>query len=72
MRIILHLMTQAAIETRPRGRPPLPENQKKRVFTVMLDPDIIDFIEKKSESLGLTQAEIVRAAIRKSIDTESN
>lgn len=72
MLFILLGMTQTATETRPRGRPPLPKNEKKRVFTVMLDPDMIDFIEKKSKAIGMTQAEIVREAIRKSIDTESN
>jgi metal-responsive CopG/Arc/MetJ family transcriptional regulator len=52
-----------------RGRPRLPQGEKKQVISVAIDPDLVDTLSDMAEKSGSSQSEIMREALRQYVAT---
>ena len=50
-----------------RGRPSLPENQKMKSVTFRIEDEFLQDISRYSKTLGISQSEFIRLAIREKL-----
>jgi len=50
---------------RGQGRKPLPPDERKRTLSIRLPPDVLDWLDERTEQSGLSRAEIVEDALRR-------
>lgn len=58
---------EAAATKRPRGRPPLPDEEKRKALTILLDPDQYALVKDHAEAEGMKQSAVVRELLEKGI-----